>query len=85
VFHRCDEQPGFFHAVGVTASPVQIALALPRIRRGRPWRRRHAQDEVARELVVDAEKPRFTIDGDLYVAEERVRVSTGPGVEVVIP
>jgi diacylglycerol kinase family enzyme len=85
VFHRCDEQPGFFHAVGITASPVQLALALPRIRWGRPWRRRHAQDEVARELIIDAQQPRFTIDGDLYAAEERVRVSTGPGVEVVIP
>ncbi|BDG02601.1 hypothetical protein AMOR_15970 [Anaeromyxobacter oryzae] len=85
VFHRCAEQPGSFHAVGVTATPLQIALALRRIHAGRPWKRRHAQDEVTRDLLVEAERLRFTIDGDLYAAERRVRVSTGPGIEIVLP
>ena len=39
VFARCDEQPGFFHAVGVHGAPLQVVRALPRLRRGRPWRR----------------------------------------------
>ncbi len=84
-FHRCDEQPGFFHAVGVTAPLLSIALSLHRIRAGRPWRRRHALDEVTRELVLTGERPRFTVDGDLYQARERVTVSTGPGVEIIVP
>ncbi|MGC3996033.1 MAG: diacylglycerol kinase family protein [Anaeromyxobacter sp.] len=84
-FPRCDEQPGFFHAVGVTASPLQLVFALPRIHAGRPWRRRHALDEVARELVLEAHRPRYTIDGDLYEARRRVRVATGPAVEIVLP
>ncbi|WP_245529850.1 diacylglycerol/lipid kinase family protein [Anaeromyxobacter dehalogenans] len=84
-FHRCSEQPGSFHAVGVTASPLQIALALPRIRAGRPWKRRHAQDEVARELRVEGDGLRFTVDGDLYGPARAVRISTGPGVELVVP
>jgi len=85
VFARCDEQPGFFHAVGVHGSPMQIVRALPRIRRGRPWRRRVAQDEVARELSLEGDAPRYTIDGDLYAAAGVVRVATGPGIEVVLP
>ena len=85
VFNRCAEQPGSFHAVGVTATPSQIALALPRIRAGRPWRRRHAQDEVARDLRLEADGLRFTLDGDLYGPARRIRVATGPGVELVIP
>jgi hypothetical protein len=84
-FERCGEQPGFFHAVGVTGSARQLALALPRLRAGRPWRRRLAQDEVARELVVEGERPRFTIDGDLYPAERTIRVETGPAVEIIRP
>jgi diacylglycerol kinase family enzyme len=84
-FQRCGEQPGFFHAVGVTGSVTQLALAIPRLRRGAPWRRRLAQDEVARELVVEGERPRFTIDGDLYRAERSVRIETGPPVELVVP
>ncbi len=84
-FHRCDEQPGFFHAVGVTCTLGPLAMTLPRLRRGRPWRRRHALDEVARELVLSADRPRYTVDGDLYGARERVRVTTGPGIEIVVP
>jgi hypothetical protein len=84
-FHRFDEQPGFFHAVGVTGSLLALALSLPRIRRGGSWRRRVAQDEVARTLHVEGDRPRFTIDGDLYQAERAVLVETGPGVEIVVP
>ncbi|HEX9241147.1 MAG TPA: diacylglycerol kinase family protein [Anaeromyxobacter sp.] len=84
-FHRCGEQPGSFHAVGVTGSLAQLVLSLPRLRRGRPWRRRVAQDEVARELVLEGEAPRFTVDGDLYSAARTVRIETGPPVEIVLP
>ncbi len=84
-FHRCGEQPGFFHAVGVTGTVGQLALAVPRIRRGSPWRRRLAQDEVARALLVEGDRPRFTIDGDLYRADRTIEVETGPAVEIVLP
>jgi diacylglycerol kinase (ATP) len=84
-FSRCDEQPGFFHAVGITGTLGAVALALPAIRAGRPWRRRVATDEVARELVLDGDAVRFTIDGDLYVGQRTLRISTGPGVEVLLP
>ncbi len=84
-FHRCDEQPGFFHAVGVTCTLGPLAVSLPRIRAGRPWKRRHALDEVTRELVLTSDRPRFTVDGDLYAAREQVRVTTGPGIEIVLP
>jgi hypothetical protein len=84
-FERCEEQPGFFHAVGVTCTLGPLARTLPRIRAGRPWRRRHALDEVARELLLSCDRPRFTLDGDLYAARDRVRVTTGPGIEIVVP
>ncbi len=84
-FHRCGEQPGFFHAVGVTGTMGQLARSLPRLRRGRPWRRRVAHDEVARVLVLEGDGPRYTVDGDLYPARSSVRVETGPAVEIVLP
>lgn len=84
-FHRCGEQPGFFHAVGVTGTVGQLARSLPRLRRGRPWRRRVAQDEVARVLELEGEGLRHTVDGDLYPARDVVRVETGPAVEIVLP
>ncbi len=83
-FARCDEQPGFFHAVGVTGSAYRVALAAPRIRLGLPWRRRVAMDAVARELVLEPRDPiRFTVDGDLYRAERRLRLSTGPSLRLL--
>jgi diacylglycerol kinase family enzyme len=84
-FHRCGEQPGFFHAVGVTGTVGQLARSLPRLRRGAPWQRRVAQDEVARVLELEGEAPRFTVDGDLYPAVSSIRVETGPAVEIVLP
>jgi diacylglycerol kinase family enzyme len=84
-FHRCDEQPGFFHVVGVTATPGAVARNLLRLRRGAPWRRRIAQDEVARELLLEGDGISYTVDGDLYRAERTLRVETGPAVEIVLP
>ncbi len=84
-FARCAEQPGSFHAVGLTAGLLPLALALPRIRRGAPWRRALAQDEVARELVAEGDGIPFTVDGDLHEARASVRVTTGPGISLVLP
>jgi diacylglycerol kinase family enzyme len=81
---RCDEQPGFFHAVGVTGAAAQLALRLPALYLGRPWRRPLAVDAVARSLTLDAPALRFTVDGDLYRAGGAVSVRAGPVVEVVV-
>ncbi|HYG69849.1 MAG TPA: diacylglycerol kinase, partial [Anaeromyxobacteraceae bacterium] len=82
---RCDEQPGFFHAVGISGTLGGVALSLPWIRAGRPWRRRVATDEIARELRLEGDGIPFTVDGDLYAARRGIRVSTGPGVEILLP
>jgi diacylglycerol kinase family enzyme len=83
-FGRCDEQPGFFHAVGVTGSTLQVAAHLPRIWLGRPWKRGLAVDAVVRDLRVEG-PVRYTVDGDLYAARERLRVATGPPVRLLVP
>jgi hypothetical protein len=83
-FTRCDEQPGFFHAVGLTGTLPQVIAHAPRIWLGRPWKRTLAYDAVTRDLVIEGPM-RFTIDGDLYEAREVVRVRTGPMVRLVLP
>jgi diacylglycerol kinase family enzyme len=84
-FARCVEQPGFFHAVGLTGSIRQLAAALPGLRRGHPWRRRLALDEVARDLLIEGESIRYTVDGDLYAARRSLRIRTGPALSIVLP
>jgi len=81
-FGRCDEQPGFFHAVGVHGTLPSLLRSLPRLRRGGPWRRRAAVDAVVRELVLEGDGIRATVDGDLYGPAQRVRITTGPPIEV---
>ena len=83
-FSRCDEQPGFFHAVGVTGSTLQVAAHLLQIRFGQPWKRTMATDAVTRDLAIES-PARYTVDGDLYEARESVRVRTGPPVRLVLP
>jgi diacylglycerol kinase family enzyme len=84
-FHRFDEQPGFFHAIGVTCGIGALVPRLPAIRRGKPWPRTIAIDAVARDLSLEAAGPvRFTIDGDLYATEGTARVETGPPVEIIV-
>jgi diacylglycerol kinase family enzyme len=82
---RCAEQPGFFHAVGVHGSLPRLLRLMPRVHRGAPWRRRAALDVVARSLTLEGEAVRFMVDGDLQEAARRIRLSTGPGVEVLVP
>jgi len=82
---RCDEQPGFFHAVGVHGTLVQVARLLPRVHRGAPWRRRAAQDAVARSLTVEGEAIRFTVDGDLYGPVRELRLETGAALRILQP
>jgi len=83
-FGRCDEQPGFFHAVGVTGTALQVAAHLPRIWLGRPWRRTLAIDAVTRDLELGGPL-RCTVDGDLYEVRQGVRVRTGPPVRLLVP
>jgi diacylglycerol kinase (ATP) len=82
---RCDEQPGFFHAVGVHGTPGQVAWLLPRVHRGAPWRRRAALDAVARVVTLEGEGLRFFVDGDLYGPVGAVRLETGPAIRILVP
>jgi len=83
-FSRCEEQPGFFHAVGVNGSSLRLAAHLPHIWLGRPWKRSLAVDAVTRDLVVDG-PARFAVDGELHVARQGMRVRTGPAVRLLVP
>jgi hypothetical protein len=80
---RSDEQPGFFHAVGVHGALPQLLRSLPRLRRGAPWRRRAAFDAVARTVTVEGDAVRVMVDGDLEEPSRLVRLATGPALEVL--
>jgi diacylglycerol kinase family enzyme len=82
---RCDEQPGFFHAVGIHGTLGQVVRMLWRVRRGLPWRRRAAVDGVARRLTLEGAPFWYALDGDRCGPAGRVLITTGPPIEVLVP
>jgi diacylglycerol kinase family enzyme len=85
-FPRCREQPGFFHAVGITANVRRVALQLPAIWLGRPWNKPVALDAVARRVELLPQGPvRCMLDGDLETARQRVELTTGPSLSIILP
>jgi diacylglycerol kinase family enzyme len=83
-FYRVGERPQSFPILGIhTASPAAFVLELPRILRGRPMRRDKVIDAVAREVVFENDELAYIIDGDTYVAKERLRVAVGPRLRFV--
>ena len=85
-FIRCQERDHTFHLLGVTGGPVDIALALPRIRLGLPVDERKIRSEVSSRAIFRSSEPiNYTIDGDMHVAQSgEVTLSTGPSVELII-
>lgn len=85
-FVRCDERPGAFHILGITASAVDFVLELPKIRLGMPLNDRKILNAVCREVVFDADEPlRFMIDGELHDGTHRLELGVGPRLRLVVP
>jgi diacylglycerol kinase family enzyme len=84
-FYRCLEKPGYFALLGIHApSPFSFVRELPRILRGRPMRRDKVIDQTAREVLFECEGDvEYIIDGDTYRSPKRLRLSTGPSVQIV--
>jgi len=85
-FHRFEERPGAFHALGVHSSAVTLVKELPRIHHGQPMRPGRAYDAVASRMVVQGSGRgvRYMIDGDLHEATGDLTVEIGPRVRLVV-
>ena len=85
-FHRYGERAGAFHALGIYASPFDFVRELPRVWRGQPLRPRRAHEALSSRMVVKSARGvlRYTIDGDLHEAQEKLTVSIGPRIRLVV-
>lgn len=85
-FYRWREKPGHFAFLGIHASPLAVALDLPRVFRGKGMRRDKAIDVVAREIRIETDEEFvYTIDGDLHRARGELLLRCGPLVDVIVP
>ncbi len=85
-FNRCQEEERAFHMLGVTAGPVGVARAFPRLRLGLPVEDENFPSAVTSCAVFRSSEPiSYTIDGDMHVAEDGVvTLETGPRLEIII-
>jgi diacylglycerol kinase family enzyme len=76
--------PGGFPILGIhVPSAFGLVTELPRIHAGQPMRRHKLIDQVARDVLFEAEELRYTIDGDTYTTRESLRVRLGPRLRFV--
>jgi diacylglycerol kinase family enzyme len=85
-FHRFDERPNAFHAVGIHASPMQFVADLPRIWRAEPMRPGKTHEAVCSRMIVRSADGimRYMIDGDLHETRGEVEVAVGPRVRILV-
>lgn len=85
-FIRCQERDHAFHLLGVTANPMGLVSALPKIRLGLTVEEEKIASAVSGRAIFRSSEPfGYTIDGDMHVAENgEVHLETGPRVELII-
>ena len=82
-WYRANE-PGVFPILGVhVQSPFGIVTELGRIYRGQPMSRHKVIDQVAREVLFEAEEIQYIVDGDTYKAKDSLRIRVGPKLRFI--
>lgn len=82
---QAGREPGRFHLVASGLSTTSMALQLPRVLGGRPLEGEPHIDRLVREVDLRFNGMQgFTLDGDLFRAEE-VKLRIGPRIRIVVP
>jgi diacylglycerol kinase (ATP) len=85
-FYEAPRHPGHLHAVGWATSPLALAAQLPRIRLALPHRHPDILHRVCKRMILEADEPlAFMVDGDFHRGGQRIEVSAGPRIRVVVP
>jgi diacylglycerol kinase family enzyme len=84
---RAYDRPGHFHFIATTIKPFPFALRIPAFWFNRDWVHPKVQHSgIAREVVVEPREPiRYTMDGEMYTADQPLHFSVGPALSVVTP
>jgi diacylglycerol kinase (ATP) len=85
--HRADDDPERFGVLAMHSGVLSLTLDVWAVRRGRGIAERRAFSAVASQMDVQSKNGAFayTIDGDLYRAQEPVAISLGPHIDFLRP
>jgi diacylglycerol kinase (ATP) len=85
-FYRYAERPGAFHVLGITASPFEFIVDLPRIQRAQPMRPGKTLEATPQRAIVRSAGGvmQYMIDGDLHETRGDLEIAIGPRVKIVV-
>jgi diacylglycerol kinase family enzyme len=85
--HRADDDPERFGVLAMHSAVLSLALDVVAVQSGRGISARRAFSAVASQMHVESKNGPFayTIDGDLYRAQEPVAISLGPHIDFLRP
>ncbi|RME24797.1 MAG: hypothetical protein D6806_09020 [Deltaproteobacteria bacterium] len=84
-FRLCELKPHAFHMLGLVRPVSSLIPSIPKLYFGRKVAEKKLHEQVGSLAVLEAEKPiAYTIDGEIYTGAERLEITCGPRVEIVI-
>ncbi len=84
-FHRWNEKPHTFHLIAVLCSPIALTTSFPKIYMGKKISDKKMLDMVASELVCETQGTMgYTLDGENFEVENRLVLTTGPRLEIIV-
>lgn len=84
---RAYDRPEHFHFIATTIAPFNFAVRIPAFWLNRDWVHPQVQHSgVTKEVVIEPLKPiRWTVDGEMYSADQPLHFSVGPTLSVLSP
>jgi diacylglycerol kinase family enzyme len=85
-FTRAYEREGYFHLVALYNRPLEIGLQIVRMRRGLSLSEKVSDQYLVNMLEVgtDEGNVRYTLDGDLFLHDGKLRATSGPKVRILL-
>lgn len=84
-FSLWDERPHSFHLLGVICSPLKVAHAMPKVYFGRKVSERKFIGQAASLVEIHSNQAlSYTLDGENFSTGNRLTLSTGPRLEIIV-
>lgn len=83
--YRSRETPGKFQILGISTTPRKLLYTFPQAFLARPFNFEDQFDMVGSSATIELEEAhKFTIDGDTPESSNRIEISTGPRLRVIV-
>lgn len=83
--YRANEKNDSFHVIVCAMDPKDLAKNIVKLKKGTPIRHEKFYENTVKTIEIHSDKPfAYTMDGDLYYAEDTLQVTTGINIHFVV-